>query len=253
MSYFGKRSYPDDPLDGRPAKRRMPMAYTRSTRQMGPGPVTPYTAAARRRRVQRSTINQRTSGFVGSAGDAKFVDVAAGNYVLDTTGTITHVSIVPTGTTVNSRDGKAFRATSLNVRGYMTNGATAATNHCVILYVWDRQPNKALAAITDVLDAASPIAQNKRENASRFVVIRRFDHILTGKSDGTTVSDYAANFDHYIKLPRDCVASCTAADTTGEIGNRITGALLQITIGNTAAGTAAATLSNSMRLNFVDV
>jgi len=207
---------------------------------------------ARTRRGRR-TINQRTSGFVGAAGDAKYVDTALANYVVDTTGSVTHIDIVPQGTTVNQRDGKAFRDTSVTIRGMTYNGSTATYNDCAVLLVWDKQPNKALAAITDVLDAANNSALNKRENASRFVIIRRWNYILTGKGDGSTTSGYARTFDKYVRLPPGCVATCTTADNTGAIGNRVSGALLLLTVGNTAAGNSAAVLSVTVRTNFVDI
>lgn len=206
-----------------------------------------------RRTYGRKTINQRTSGFVGASGDAKYVDVSSATYACDTTGSVTHMSIVPQGATVNQRDGKAFRCTSIQLRGKVTNGATAVANDCAVMLVWDKQPNKALAAVTDILDAATAQALSKRENASRFVTLRRFDFSLTGKSDGTSTPGYMRSFDKYVRLPPDCVAVCTTADTTGEIGNRVSGALLLVTVGGTAAGTAAASLIATARVNFTDV
>lgn len=208
-------------------------------------------AIARSRRGRR-TIAART-GYRGPAGDAKYIDIASATYVCDTTGSITHISVVPQGSTVNERDGKAFRVTSLMLRGLFTNNTASVQNEAVILVVWDRQPNKALAAITDVLDSVDSHSMNKRENASRFVVIRRISEILTGKSDGTTVSGYAKNADYYIKLPRDCICECTGSDTTGEIANRVSGALLFISLGNGGAGDTAARFIGSMRLNFQDI
>ena len=216
-------------------------------------PVRRYVRSAPVRRYTSRTINQRTSGFVGASGDAKYVDVSSATYVCDTTGAITHMSIVPQGSTVNQRDGKAFRCTSIQLRGKVTNGATAVANDCAVMLVWDKQPNKALAAITDILDAATAQALTKRENASRFVILRRYDFSLTGKSDGTSTAGYMRSFEKYVRLPSDCVAVCTTADTTGEIGNRVSGALLLVTVGGTAAGTAAASLIATARVNFTDV
>lgn len=202
---------------------------------------------------RRWTVNQRTSGFRGSAGDAKYVDLAFASYALDTTGSITHMDIVAQNSTVNGREGKAFRDVSILLRGYAANGPTAIKNDCAVLLVWDKQPNKALAAITDVLDTTSSYSMNKRENASRFVVIRRWDWGMTGKGDGSTVGGYYRNFDHYVKLPPDCVATCTVADNTGVIGNRVSGALLLVTVGSNAAGDTAAAISLGARINFEDV
>ena len=192
-------------------------------------------------------------GFLGGAGENKYVDVANAVYVCDTTGSITHISVVAQGDSVNQRDGRKFMPTWVNMRGIIANGSTATSTESAVLLVWDKQPNKALAAITDILDVVSTVAQNKRENSSRFMIIRRWSVLLTGKSDGSTVPGFARNFDRYVRLPRGLVAECTPSDTTGEIGNRVTGALLLVTLGNRAAGTAAAALETSIRIGFKDV
>lgn len=185
--------------------------------------------------------------------DAKYHDIAVASYQCDTTGSVTHLDVVPQGTTVNTREGKAFMPTSINIRGYLVAGVTAVFNDYAIMYVWDRQPNKGAFVIGDLLDTPTPGSQNKRENQSRFQVIRRFDGVLMGKGDGSTTGDFGASFDHYIKLPKGLVAQCTTADTTGAIANRISGALFQVTVGNNAAGTTACFVNNTMRINFVDV
>lgn len=193
-------------------------------------------------------------GFLGAAGDAKFVDIANANYACDTTGSVTHLSIVPTGTTVNSRDGKAFRPTSFECAGTIYNSTSAGFNKARVLLVWDYQPNKALAGVTDILDSASSYSLKKRENAARFKIIRDWRFDLVGTNSSGLYTDTAfETFDQYVKLPADCVAACTAADTTGAIGNRVTGALLLVTIGNNVAGATSAVLTMTGRVNFMDL
>jgi len=192
-------------------------------------------------------------GFLGRAGESKYIDIAGAAYVCDTTGSITHLDVVTQGDTVNSRDGRKFMPTWLQMRGRVGNNANATYNDCAVILVWDKQPNKALAAVTDVLDTANPQSMNKRENASRFQIIRRWDFTLTGKSDGSTTPGYVRNFDKFVKLPRGLVAECTPADTTGAIGNRVTGALLLVTVGAKAPGDTASVLAVGMRIGFKDV
>jgi len=208
--------------------------------------------AGRNQMMRPNAVGSR--GFLGAAGDAKYIDIANATYALDTTGTINHYSIVPQGTTVNSRDGKAFRPTSFECKGVAFNGANASYNKVRCLLVWDYSPNKALAAITDILDTASSFSLKKRENASRFKIIRDWSMDLTGNNAAGAASEtYSETFDQYVKFPPDLVATCTAADTTGVIGNRVNGALLFVTLGNNAAGTSAASLILTGRVNFADV
>lgn len=193
-------------------------------------------------------------GFLGAAGDAKFFDKAAASYAMDTTGSITHIDVVPQGTTVNEREGKAFAPTSVHVRGYANSGTEGLTTQGVLYLIWDYQPNKALASITDVLDSTSSVSFPKRENAGRFKILRQLRYVFSGESDNSAVSGpNVFDIDEYVRIPKDCVALCTAADTTGAIGNRISGALLAITVGRTAAGTAAAGCTVGYRVNFMDI
>lgn len=211
----------------------------------------PRAAIARSRRGRR-TIAARTS-YLGAAGDAKYIDLASAVYNFDTTGDIVHLDVVPQGTSVNERDGRAWKDTSLSIRGSAVNDSTATYTNNALIIVWDKQPNKALPAITDILDSANVVSLNKRENSSRFVTVRRFQFILTGKGDGSTTDGFAKTFDEYIRLPKGCIATTTSGDTTGAIANRISGALYAISVGSVVAGTTACAGTFTMRLNFMDV
>lgn len=192
-------------------------------------------------------------GFLGAAGEAKYFDIAAGSLPLNTTGSISHLDIVPTGTTVNSRDGRKFKNTSVQIRGLALADTTTTATQGAMYLVWDRQPNKALASITDVLDTASSVSFAKRENVQRFKIIKKWRWVFAGNSATPVASNVIHDIDEYVKLPEECVAECTTADTTGAIGNRVTGALLLITIGSNTAGTADANVTITTRVNFVDI
>lgn len=248
-----------------------------SQKRPRPGPV--YTivqadkaAAAKRQRVEkakaqqaargfppskarptgRGNLRQIPRGFVGLAGDRKFVDTALATYACNTTGSITHISIVPTGTTVSTREGKAFRVTSCQIRGSLfTNSATTVATGMVLL-VWDYQPNKALAAITDILDTVGAYSFIKRENNARFKILMKRRYAMTGNTTTPATGGEIKDIDEFINMPNDAYALCTVADTTGAIGNRINGALLLVTVGDTAAGTGDIDLTCTIRTNFTE-
>jgi len=206
------------------------------------------------RSIVPRTINQRTSGFVGAAGDAKFFDVAGTTYGNVLVPTITHLDVVTQGTTVNQREGKTYRLTSCLCRGKIYNLSTAKYNYCANYLVWDKQPNKALAAVLDVLEGAGSDAFAKRENQARFVILRRWSYMLQGEGANKVISgNYCYGINEYVRLPPDCIAQCTAGDTTGLIGNRISGALLFITTGSGAVGADGATTAVNFRINFADI
>lgn len=212
-------------------------------------------APARRTSAQIARARAPQRGFMGAAGEAKYLDIALGTLALNTTGSISHLDIVPTGTTVNSRDGRKFKNTSVQIRGFATADNTTITTIGAMYLVWDKQPNKALAAITDVLDTNNASSFTKRENSQRFKIIKKWrwsfagNNLTAGQQSDTSMYD----IDEYVKLPDDCLAECTTADTTGAIGNRVTGALLLVTTGISPAGTADALVNINSRVNFSDV
>lgn len=208
--------------------------------------------APKPRPAGRGNLKQIPRGFVGLAGDRKYVDTATAFYVMNTTGTITHVSIVPTGSTVNTREGKAFRVTSFQVRGYVSVDSTTTLATGMLLMVWDYQPNKALAAITDVLDSADSLSLIKRENNARFKIIMKRRYAVSGNAVTPATGNEIHDVDEFCNLPGDAYALCTAADTTGVIGNRINGALLMITVGDIITGTADCFARLTVRTNFTE-
>lgn len=192
-------------------------------------------------------------GFVTAlAADSKFFDTAATQYAFNTTGAVTHLDIIPQGDTVSQRQGKSWQNTNLQVRGYIYNDTTATVNQVAMYIIWDRQPNKALAGVTDILDSAASYSFMKRENKGRFLCIKKWQRVLIGNTTSPATGRESIVIDKWIKLPQECVAQATAADTTGVIGNRVTGALLLLTVGSAAAGTSDATSVLGFRVGFKD-
>lgn len=211
----------------------------------------PYPPKRTTAQINRARAPMR--GFIGSSGEAKFFDSAVTTYDFNTTGMIRHLDIVPTGTTVNSRDGRKFQNTSVQIRGFIAEPTASGVAERLSMYlVWDKQPNKALAAVTDVLDSANSASLAKRENSQRFKIIRKWNWWKAPNSAIFTC-DQNGLLEEYVKLPVDCIAECTTADTTGAIGNRITGALLLLTVGSAASGTTTANADVRIRTNFVDI
>lgn len=192
-------------------------------------------------------------GFVGLASEGQYFDTAYAGYGCNTTGSITHLDVVPQGTTINSRVGARFRLTSAHLRGVLTADGTTTVTAAGFALVWDSQPNKTLPAVTDIFDSISSRSFPKRENVRRFKILRYHCPVLIGNTTTPAAGKEAERIDMYVKLPSWCVAECTTADTTGAIGNRINGALYLVTFGDVAAGTADATLGVTARVSFKDV
>jgi len=194
-------------------------------------------------------------GFVSAAGaDAKYHEVGAAVYGLNTTGSITHLDIVPQGTTVLTRVGKSYQINTIQIRGYVQADSAATVNMVAMYLVWDNQPNKALAAINDVINGTNPYSFSRRENVARFTILKKWIRVLEGNNAaGGQTGKTTFVIDYYKKVKnRGLIAQCTSADTTGVIGNRINGALLLITVGDSIAGTSDANANLTMRLGFND-
>lgn len=223
--------------------------------------VLSVSSAPAAKKGRSSTGAQIPRGFVTAlAADSKYFDQGSGAViaqVINTTGAVQHLDIITQGDAVTQRTGKSFQLTNFQLRGFLSGNAASVINHCAVYLVWDRQPNKALFAVTDFLDTtacAGAAAFAKRENKGRFLCIKKWQRVLIGQGlAGVPVTGREALvIDKWIKLPQECIAQCTAADTTGAIGNRITGALALVTLGNVVAGTAAATIGYNFRVGFRD-
>jgi len=202
--------------------------------------------------LRQAATGQIPRGFVGARGDYKYHDVANAQYANDTTGSITHLTVIPQGTSVNEREGKGCRITSINVRGDIRSGTTTSSARYASYLVWDYQPNKVIAGITDILDSANSQSFPKRENNERFKILKKYYGVVEGEDAATLSFGHSCPIDDYIRVPDDMNILCTTADTTGAIGNTIQGALYLVTVGDIGAGTAAARSHLGFRINFTD-
>jgi len=222
---------------------RFPRAYAR-----------PAAAILRRQIIPRPW---RFGGFRNPGQRApqerKLIDVAQANYALDTTGSVTLLNTVAQGAGVNQRVGKKIVMKGLQCRGNMANNSNATFNDVAFMIVYDKRPTGALPAITDILVSASSNALNNDTNGGRFRIIKRVDDVLTGNfaaaQNVTTTS--AVPSDWWLDLKSAPVVYKAAG--TGAIGDIEEGALYLVTVGNTAAGTTAATAAMAFRLRFLDV
>lgn len=217
-------------------------------------------AATRTARVS-GRYNRRMSSRLqrapGVSRETGFLDVATATYALDTTGTVTLLNAVPQGTSVNQRVGKKMVMKSLQARGAMNNGSTAILNDVAYMIVYDKRPTGALPAVTDILVTANSTAMNNDANSGRFTVVKRIDECLVGNASVTGAVANALteatikSCDFYLDLKN--LPTVYKAAGTGAIGDIEQGALYLVTVGGTAAGTAAASVTQQFRLRFIDV
>ena len=182
-----------------------------------------------------------------------YVDLALASYPLDTTGSVTLLNTVPQGAAVTQRVGKKIVMKGLQCRGYLQNNSTAIANDVAFLIVYDKRPTGALPTVTDILVSANAAAMNNDANAGRFSILKRGDFVLLGNTNAAANyldTMYMSN-DFWLDLKSRPVTFKAAG--TGAIGDIEEGALYLVTVGNTAAGTAAAAMAAGFRLRFIDV
>lgn len=179
-----------------------------------------------------------------------YIDVGSASYAMDTTGTITHINRVVVGDTVNDRQGSRFRNLGVIVRGFASsNSATTATKGAWMV-VWDRSPAGALPGITSILETVSSDSFQNTGTRDRFRILCRFDYAFVGNS--TTPVTGREYFSVNQKTDFNQLTAYTDSGLA-DIANVNTGAIYLVTVGDTAAGTGAATLTVTTRLLFADI
>ncbi len=144
------------------------------------------------------------------------------------------------GTSSFTRLGHKIRNTGNRIKGHFFadwNGPRVA----IVGYswVWDKSPNKALPAVADIFtidatkgfDMANTLLVD--DNSDRFKVLRSVRKVIgkTQAAEGATSAQSATNepnvvlVDDFLKLPASCVTTYVKGNTTGGIGNVLTGAL----------------------------
>ena len=82
--------------------------------------------------------------LLAASKETGYIDVAAADYVLDTTGSVTLLNTVAQGAAVTQRVGKKIVMKGLQCRGNLQNGSTANSNDVAFMIVYDKRPTGAL-------------------------------------------------------------------------------------------------------------
>lgn len=213
--------------------------------------------AARRgpsRALVSARVQPRMSGrFVAMAAakESGYVDLAQATRACDTTGTVTLVATIAQGAGTQQRVGKKVLLKSAQIRGSVFSGTTTTTALATVMLIYDKRPTGALPAITDILVTISSKAMNNDDNSGRFKIVRRWDWGLTGNSATPATGKEFFEFMEFADLKN--MPSVYKSVNTGAIADIEEGALYLVTLGDVAAGTAAASSSIQIRTRFLDV
>jgi len=188
-------------------------------------------SGANRRVTQNKAPMQRPTQRVDA--DIKFVDVAQAGYSCDTTGSITYLNGVATGTDFTNRIGRRIRNLRMELFGFFAQNSNTATadNLCRIMVVLDRQPNGGLPAVTDILAASTSCSSVNVNNLKRFSILS--DHFQeVGQYNNTaTQAAIAAPGTAKIILRMNLGFLTEYLGTAAAITSVATNSLLLLTIG----------------------
>lgn len=187
-------------------------------------------------------------------------------FTMNTTGTVTCLNMISTGSSFFNRYGRRIALKSLHFHGIIQNNGNSNVNtheYLRFLIVYDRQANGALPALSDILQNTDQQANNTTSvfsdlnlnNRERFLILRDYRKefpMVTGANapyypDGQT--PYTLN--EFIKL-KDLLTHYKADSSPAVIGDIATGSLLLVTVGSQAAGADAYKLQCSWRLRFTE-
>lgn len=182
------------------------------------------------------------------------MDTVAAAYGMSTTGSVTLMNGVATGTDFTNRIGRKVVWKSFLIQGCSIPQSLTATiqNLGRAMLVYDSQPNGALPAITDVLLQATSTSPLNLNNRDRFKVL--WDKRVTNGHLNTIPATSVGYGDENIKEMRKYrKISCetTFDGTAATIADIQTGSIFLLTIGTADIGTAY-NLQANVRLRFQD-
>lgn len=165
-------------------------------------------------------------------------------------GTCFHLDQIDRGTGLGNALGQKHMVTGVHIRGRWALPNAQVSDRPGYYLVWDSQPNEALAAPGDILDLTTggidcSTAFPNQDNNARFTLLAKREH----NAANANVSDDSYNpsmywfVDEYFRFRKPLVATKTLGDASGQISNRVTGALIMLTFGRN-------TSVNSNPLNF---
>jgi len=253
-----------------------PSVYRRNTKRAYDAKVhrnqnRPY---KRPRTLQNAPMVMYRRPVMGGVGrvapEVKALDVPAAPVTLNATGAVVCINLLSVGSSFFNRIGRKINLKSLKCTGYIAPiRAQVLVDYIRILFVYDKQTNGALPAVSDILQTTSQTGANTTDilsgpnlnNRDRFVILRDNHYCLphvTGAAAPFTTGGLidqvspTIRLDNFIKL-KGHVTQYKADSSPGVIGDIATGSLLVLALGDFPAGTEGYAMQLETRLRFWDV
>lgn len=230
-----------------PTKKRKAGAFLMSKSSASRPSKSRATALARTGGRYVASLNRRGRSSVNPV-ESKNIDttisIATQFPIAVTTGVVTLLNGVTTGTAANTRIGRKIVMKSILLRMSIVKGATTAgEGNMRVMIVYDKQSNQSSPPSSEILSPDSIAGLNNLNNVDRF-------KIITDKFYSFGIVDNTAiNIQKYKKLNLPVQYNAGAAGTIGDIQ---TGALYLVTYTNGNYSVAAPTGQAMIRLRFLD-
>lgn len=174
---------------------------------------------------------------LSSLNEAHYLDTSSGAMSFNTTGGIVHLNAIALGDDILQRHANRIMMFSVHVIGQVQVGATSVIPQGFWSIVYDRQPQGALPAITDIYATASTNTFQRMDTRDRFSILYRQHFQLEGNAT-TPTADSLRRVDRIIHMRRQ--AAYTTGETSGDIQYVKTGGLYLVWLSSNAADTTAA-------------
>lgn len=198
------------------------------------------------------SVDQRAALAAQGKIERKAIDVDRAAYVGDTTGSVTLLNGVATGTDFTNRIGRRILMKSLYVRGFVFPiDSTVVDNLSRVIIVYDSQVNGAIPAITDILKEAFSESQINLNNRDRFHILADKTFQMGSVNNTATQAYQGSPTVHKFKIFKKLNLEVIFGGTTNLVASIQTGALWMVTIGNVGAN-AGSDITATSRVRFID-
>jgi len=205
-----------------------------------------------RNRAPRAQIKGAIAAYGGQR-ELKYVDTNGIAVPCDTTGSVTCLNLLAVGDDNTSRDGRQVTIKSVQIHGFVAPQDDAVNpNKARVMLVWDNANNSgAIATIAQILATASGNAFPLVDNSNRFTILVDRTY-AAGKVSNTATQAFSNSPNTFdVEIYKKINQITQYSGTTAAIGSIQNGALLLVTIGFEASGTASSLWANA-RVRFTD-
>lgn len=194
--------------------------------------------------------------------ELKAFDITTGLIDIPSTGVFSELCIPVLGNDFNNRIGRKIVNKSFYLRYYvgikeafgMVTANSIAPGHCRLIVFVDYQPNAAVPAVSDLLNASTTISQVNLNNRDRFKILRDITHdfdafnLLAADASPAWNRTMQSN-EVYMKINIETIFN---GNNAGNVGDITSGCIYTLWLGFNPLGGTHHQMSMTTRVRYVD-